>query len=106
MGLVSRTSQDPKVAGRDRGGGERYEAPGVSQDRQSRYRPSCLLSRHVQRFSSTVTLKVRGQWVYLYRAVDKAGKTVDFFLSRKRDVNAAKSFLRRAMKNTHKPAKI
>jgi hypothetical protein len=33
-----------------------------------------------------------GQWVYLYRAVDKAGQTVDFF--RNRDVNAAKSFLR------------
>jgi transposase-like protein len=51
-------------------------------------------------------IKVRGQWVYLYRAVDKSGQTVDFFLSRKRDVNAAKSFLRRAMKNTRRPAKI
>jgi transposase-like protein len=49
-------------------------------------------------------IKVRGQWVYLYLAVDKSGQTVDFFLSRKRDVNAAKSFLRRAMKNTRKPA--
>src|SRR6516165_8006652 len=47
-------------------------------------------------------IKVRGHWVYLYRAVDKAGRTVDFFLSPKRDVNAAKSFLRRAMKNTRK----
>jgi hypothetical protein len=37
-------------------------------------------------------IKVHGQWVYLYRAVDKAGQTVDFFLSRNRDVNAAKSF--------------
>jgi hypothetical protein len=26
-------------------------------------------------------VKVRGEWVYLYRAVDKAGKTVDFYLS-------------------------
>jgi len=40
-------------------------------------------------------IKVRGQWVYLYRAVDKSGGTVDFLLSRKRDVNAAKSFLRK-----------
>jgi transposase-like protein len=44
--------------------------------------------------------------VYLYRAVDKAGRTVDFFLSRNRDVNAAKSFLRKAMKNRRKPTKI
>ncbi|MBM3758230.1 MAG: DDE-type integrase/transposase/recombinase, partial [Acidobacteria bacterium] len=35
---------------------------------------------------------------YLYRAVDKAGETVDFYLSRRRDVNAAKAFLRKAMK--------
>ena len=44
--------------------------------------------------------------MYLYRAVDKAGRTVDFFLSRNRDVNAAKSFLRKAMKNRRKPRKI
>ena len=34
-------------------------------------------------------LKVRGQWVYLYRAVDKEGCTVDFLLSKRRDVAAA-----------------
>ena len=45
-------------------------------------------------------------WLCLYRAVDKAGQTVDFFLSRNRDVNAAKSFLRSAMKNTRVPTKI
>ena len=36
-------------------------------------------------------VKVRGEWVYLCRAVDKAGKTVDFLLSQQRDVNAAKA---------------
>ena len=44
--------------------------------------------------------------MYLYRAVDKAGKTVDFHLSRKRDVNAAKAFLRKAVKGQRIPAKI
>jgi hypothetical protein len=48
-------------------------------------------------------IKVDGRWVYLYRAVDKAGRTVDFLLSRNRDVNAAKSFLRSAIKNTRTP---
>src|SRR6202030_4316108 len=51
-------------------------------------------------------VKVHGQWVYLYRAVDKAGQTVDFFLSRNQDVNAGKSFLRSAMTNTRVPTKI
>lgn len=51
-------------------------------------------------------VRVRGEWVYLYRAVDKAGKTVDFYLSRKRDVNAAKAFLRKAMKGHRIPTKI
>ncbi len=35
---------------------------------------------------------------YLYRAVDRDGNTVDFRLSRKRDVTAAKTFLRKALK--------
>src|SRR6187397_1121044 len=51
-------------------------------------------------------VKVRGEWVYLYRAVDKAGKTVDFFLSRQRDINAAKAFLRKAMNGQRLPAKV
>ena len=51
-------------------------------------------------------VKVRGEWMYLYRAVDKAGKTVDFYLSRRRDVNAAKAFLRKAMKGQRVPAKV
>ena len=51
-------------------------------------------------------VKIRGVWFYLYRAVDKQGSTVDFFLSPKRDVNAAKAFLRKAMKQQRVPSKI
>src|SRR5215467_11922322 len=57
------------------------------------------------RMDETYT-KVRGRWVYLYRALDKAGWTVDFFLSRNRDVTAAKTFLLNAMKNQRTPTKI
>src|ERR1700731_514124 len=48
-------------------------------------------------------IKVKGQWVYLYRAVDKQGRTVDFLLSERRDVAAAKRFFRNAIKNNGTP---
>jgi len=51
-------------------------------------------------------LKVRGQWVYLYRAVDKEGRTVDFLLSKRRDVAAAKRFFSRATKQHGAPRVI
>ena len=40
---------------------------------------------------------VRGQWKYLYRAVDKAGATVDFLLRAKRDHAAARAYFERAI---------
>ena len=42
--------------------------------------------------------KIRGKWADLYRAVERAGKTVDFRLSAKCDVAAAKAFLAKAIK--------
>jgi len=38
-------------------------------------------------------IKVKKEWVYLYRAVDSAGNTLDFFFSSTRDAHAAKKFL-------------
>jgi transposase-like protein len=51
-------------------------------------------------------IKVNGRWVYLYRAVDKAGQTVDFYLSEHRDVKAAKHFFCRAMLRCGVPKKV
>jgi putative transposase len=51
-------------------------------------------------------VKVKGVWKYLYRAVDKAGATVDFLLTAKRDRNAALRFLCKAIRYNGTPAKI
>lgn len=42
-------------------------------------------------------LKFRGQWTYLYRAVDKFGNTINFYLSPTRNAKAAKRFLGKAL---------
>ncbi len=45
-------------------------------------------------------VRVGAEWAYLYRAVDSAGDTIDFLLSPKRDLTAAKLFLRLALSGT------
>lgn len=51
-------------------------------------------------------IKVKGQWMYLYRAIDKHGKTLDFMLSIGRDEAAARLFFRRAIETNGVPAGI
>ena len=43
-------------------------------------------------------IKVRGKWAYLYRALDKLGNTIDFYLSATRNTKAAKRFLGKALR--------
>ena len=51
-------------------------------------------------------IKVKGVWKYLYRAVDKEGKTVDFLLTARRDKAAALRFFEKAMKASGVPEKV
>ena len=51
-------------------------------------------------------IKVKGKWTYYYRAVDKQGFTIDFFLSERRNKTAAKRFLAKGIKRNSKPSII
>lgn len=51
-------------------------------------------------------IKIKGQWYYLYRAVDKQGQTIDFLLTKHRDERAAKRFLIKAIRRHGVPEKI
>ncbi len=51
-------------------------------------------------------IKVKGEWKYLYRAVDSAGNTVDFMLSAKRNRKAVKRFFKKALSSNHNPLVI
>jgi putative transposase len=51
-------------------------------------------------------IKIKGEWKYLYRAVDKQGNTIDFLLTAKRDKNAARRFLNKAIGSNGKPSLI
>ncbi|WP_032113966.1 IS6 family transposase [Candidatus Paracaedibacter symbiosus] len=51
-------------------------------------------------------IKLNGKWVYLYRAVDKEGNTIDFLLRARRDAIAAKAFFRKAFKESGHPDKV
>src|ERR1700736_991822 len=59
-------------------------------------------SRYARRIGSSwggdeTYIPIRGKWNYLYRAVDKQGKTVDFVLRRNRGIAAAQAFFRKAL---------
>jgi len=51
-------------------------------------------------------IKVKGEWRYLYRAVDKYGQTIDFLLTEPRDTEAALRFLKKAIRRNGLPTMI
>jgi putative transposase len=51
-------------------------------------------------------IKVRGRWMYLYRAIDSVGDTVEFFFSKHCDLPAAKRFLRKALARHGRPDRV
>src|SRR3546814_370289 len=51
-------------------------------------------------------IKLNGKWVYLYRAVDSEGNTIDFLLRAKRDAIAAKAFFKKAFNQHGRPDKV
>ncbi|MEH7219011.1 IS6 family transposase [Bacillus toyonensis] len=46
-------------------------------------------------------IKIRGEKMYLYRAINSEGNTLDFYLSKKRDAKVAKRFLKKALASCH-----
>ncbi|MGH8324546.1 MAG: IS6 family transposase, partial [Steroidobacteraceae bacterium] len=71
---------------------QRY-APEIEKRRRWQWRGSRSTNWRVDE----THVKVRGQWTCLYRAVDKRGNTVDFYLSPTRNTAAAKRFLGKAL---------
>lgn len=64
-------------------------------------RPDLKMSGTSYRVDETY-IKVGAEWKYLYRAVDKDGQTIEFMLSAKRDVSAAKHFFKKLMRADHR----
>jgi transposase-like protein len=70
---------------------------------QRRLRPRLRPTNDSWRVDETY-IRVKGKWVYLYRAVDSSGATIDFLLSAKRDAAAAERFLAKALRGENHPA--
>lgn len=51
-------------------------------------------------------IKVRGQWMYLHRAIDTVGDTVEFWFSEQRDLPAAKHFFIKALERHGRPDRV
>ena len=80
--------------------GVRY-APGVARMAQKRKAKTAESWRMDETY-----INVRGAWMYLFRAIDRDGQTLDFMLAKKRDTQAAKTFFANALSNNGIPKRI
>ena len=76
-------------------------SPDIAKAAQMRKQPTAGSWRMDETY-----IKVKGKWAYLYRAVDKHGKTLDFMLSKRRDKAAARRFFKPAIKVNGVPHRI
>ena len=76
-------------------------SPQLEQEFHRRKRPVSVSWRMDETY-----IRVKGEWKYLYRAVDKYGKAIDFVLTEKRDSKAALKFLEKAICRNGLPQKI
>ena len=76
-------------------------SPLVAKEAQKRKAPTSRSWRMDETYQ-----KVKGRWMYLYRAVDKFGKTLDFKLSERRDEAAATAFFHQSIENNGVPEKV
>jgi transposase-like protein len=67
---------------------------------EKRCRPHLKMTTDSWRVDETY-VKVKGVWMYLYRAVDSHGDTLEFYLSATRDAQAAKRFFSKALHASH-----
>ncbi|MBV8992868.1 MAG: IS6 family transposase [Pseudonocardiales bacterium] len=57
-------------------------------------------------FVDETYIKIAGQWVYLYRAIDQFGQVIDVLVAKKRDLVATRRFFDRALKHGSYPTEV
>lgn len=78
-----------------------------------RFAPQIAVKAQIRKRSTAVSwrmdetyIKVKRKWTYLYRAVDRDGNTLDFMLSERRDLAAARRFFKRAISTNGVPDRV
>jgi putative transposase len=76
-------------------------SPQIADSAQARKRSTATSWRMDETY-----IKVKGRWTYVYRAVDRDGQTLDFMLSERRDLAAARRFFRQAISVNGVPERV